>query len=83
MIEEITRLTGGRAFFPDAYSELELVDICTQIALELRHQYSIGFYPTNAANPPKGHKVQLKINPPKGFGRLALSYREGYQSSAK
>ncbi|HKG22635.1 MAG TPA: VWA domain-containing protein [Blastocatellia bacterium] len=82
-LEEITRMTGGRAFFPNAYNEPELVEICTRIALELRHQYSIGFYPSDLAADAKWHKVQVKVNPPKGLGRLSLSYRDGYQSFKK
>ncbi|MEW6208182.1 MAG: VWA domain-containing protein [Acidobacteriota bacterium] len=80
VLEEITRMTGGRAFFPNAYNEPELVEICTRIALELRHQYSFGFYPTDVTSEAKWHKVQVKVNPPKGLGRLSLTYREGYQS---
>ncbi|HLG16268.1 MAG TPA: VWA domain-containing protein [Blastocatellia bacterium] len=82
-LEEISRMTGGRAFFPNAYNEPELVEICTRIALELRHQYSLGFYPTNKTAESKWHKVQVKVNPPKGLGRLSLTYREGYQSFKK
>jgi Ca-activated chloride channel family protein len=81
VLEEITRMTGGRAFFPNAYNEPELVEICTRIALELRHQYSLAFYPTDRdKNNAKWHKVQVKVNPPKGLGRLSLSYKDGYQS---
>jgi Ca-activated chloride channel family protein len=83
VLEEITRMTGGRAFFPNAYNEPELVEICTRIALELRHQYSVGFYPTDLQSEAKWHKVQVKVNPPKGLGRLSLSYRDGYQSFKK
>ena len=83
VLEEITRMTGGRAFFPNAYNEPELVEICTRIALELRHQYSVGFYPTNIQSEAKWHKVQVKVNPPRGLGRLSLSYRDGYQSFKK
>jgi len=37
ILEEMTRIDwGGRAFFPNAYNEPELVEICTRIALELR-----------------------------------------------
>lgn len=82
-LEEITRMTGGRAFFPNAYNEPELVEICTRIALELRHQYAVGFYPTDTTSDTKWHKVNVKVNPPKGLGRLSLSYREGYQSFTK
>jgi Ca-activated chloride channel family protein len=83
VLEEITRMTGGRAFFPNAYNEPELVEICTRIALELRHQYSIGFYPTDRTSEAKWHKLQVKVNPPRGLGRLSLNYREGYQSFNK
>jgi Ca-activated chloride channel homolog len=79
-LEEIARMTGGRAFFPNAYNEPELVEICTRIALELRHQYSIGFYPTSRGSEPRWHKIHVKVNPPKGLGRLSLTYKEGYQS---
>lgn len=83
VLEEVTRMTGGRSFFPNAYNEPELVEICTRIALELRHQYSVGFYPTDIASEAKWHKVQVKVNPPRGLGRLSLMYREGYQSFKK
>ncbi|MFL6213830.1 MAG: VWA domain-containing protein [Blastocatellia bacterium] len=83
VLEEISRMTGGRAFFPNAYNEPELVEICTRIALELRHQYSIAFYPSDYTSDAKWHKLAVKINPPKGLGRLSLSYKDGYQSFKK
>ena len=83
ILEEMTRMTGGRAFFPNAYNEAELVEICTRIALELRHQYSVGYYPTDMHSEAKWHKVQVKVNPPRGLGRLSLSYKDGYQSFKK
>jgi Ca-activated chloride channel family protein len=83
LLEEITRVTGGRVFFPSFYNESELVEICARIALELRRQYSIGFYPTDLASEARWHKVQVKVNPPRGLSRLSLSYRDGYQSFTK
>ena len=83
VLEEITRSTGGRAFFPNAYNEPELVEICSRIALELRRQYSIGFYPTDLASDARWHKLQVKIKPPRGVGRLSLPYKDGYQSFNK
>src|SRR4029078_11292782 len=40
-IEDLTDLTGGRAFFPE--SIYELPDICTKIAVELKNQYVLGY----------------------------------------
>src|SRR5205814_7327363 len=65
MIEELSELTGGRAFFPDSIYELE--DICTKIAVELKNQYVIGYHSTNAAKDGKWRKLRLTINPPKGI----------------
>ncbi|HXG68556.1 MAG TPA: VWA domain-containing protein [Blastocatellia bacterium] len=80
ILEEITRMTGGRAFFPNAYNEAELVEICSRIALELRHQYSIGFYPSGTTSKDRWHDIKVKVKPPKGLGRLSLSYKDGYQA---
>jgi hypothetical protein len=56
------------------------MEICTRIALELRHQYAIGFYPSDTSNESKWHKIKVKVDKPKGLGRLSLSYKTGYQS---
>jgi len=76
VLEELSRSTGGRAFFPS--SEEELVDVCTQIALELRHQYSIGYYPTAEIRDGRWHKLKVKVDPPPGLPRLAVRAKEGY-----
>jgi len=78
VLSQITALTGGRAFA--AGSGMNFVEICTLIALELRHQYSIGFYPSDALSPVKVHRVQVKVNAPRGLGRLTLNYKTQYES---
>jgi Ca-activated chloride channel family protein len=76
-LKHLAGMSGGRAFFP---SEDQLVDIYSRISLMLRHQYLIGFYPTGGEATPRRHKLRLKLNAPKGLGRLTLSYKDGYQS---
>src|SRR3989442_1459963 len=76
MIEELTDLTGGRAFFPDNVYELE--DICTKIAVELKNQYVIGYHSTNAAKDGKWRKLRMKVNPPKGIAHLNVKSKSGY-----
>lgn len=44
-LSKLSAVTGGKAFFPD--SDKELSEAFEQIALELRHQYSIGYRPKN------------------------------------
>lgn len=76
IIEEITSLTGGRAFAP--MSAFELSDVVTRIALELRHQYSLGFYPTNAMLDGNWRRIRLKVRPIPGLPRIHVRGREGY-----
>jgi len=76
MVEELSDLTGGRAFFPDSVYELE--DICTKIAVELKNQYVIGYKSTNEAKDGKWRKLRLKVNPPKGLPRLSVRAKSGH-----
>jgi Ca-activated chloride channel family protein len=79
LIEELTELTGGRAFFPDSVYELE--DICTKIAVELKNQYVIGYKSTNEAKDGKWRKLRLKVNPPKGLPNLNIRNKPGYYAA--
>jgi Ca-activated chloride channel family protein len=76
VLEELARSTGGRAFFPT--SEEELVDVCTQIALELRHQYSIGYYPTSEDRDGRWHRVKVKVAPAPGVPAMSVRAKSGY-----
>ena len=79
MVEELSDLTGGRAFFPDSVYELE--DICTKIAVELKNQYVIGYHSTNEAKDGKWRKLRVKVNPPKGITRLNVRAKQGYYAA--
>ena len=81
-LQSLSAWSGGMAFAPE--DEPQTRDIYTRIALMLRHQYAIGFYPTDAASSSiDWHKVRISISAPKGLGRLALNYKKGYRSFAK
>jgi Ca-activated chloride channel family protein len=84
VLEEMTRVSGGTAYFPDRVdSEQELFGVCTQIALEMRQQYTLGFYPATPATNAKWHKLRVNVKPQAGSSKLSLSYREGYQLPKK
>lgn len=76
ILDELSNVSGGKAFFPRSPAEMD--DIFEQIALELRHQYSIGYRPNNFANDGKWHKVKVKVTPPRGLPRLFVRAKEGY-----
>jgi Ca-activated chloride channel family protein len=76
---ELASTSGGASYAPQTGSEREPFDICTQIGLEMRRQYSIGFYPTDASGRTGRHKIRIRVIPREGAGSLRLSYREGYR----
>lgn len=78
-LEELTSVTGGKAFFPG--TDVEMDEIFERIALELRHQYSIGYIPTDFQPDGKWRKVKVRVKPPRGLPRLSVRSREGYYAT--
>jgi len=81
ILDELSGVSGGKAFFPRSAAEMD--DIFEQIALELRHQYSIGYNKPEAfATDGKWHRVKVKVTPPRGLPRLFVRSKEGYYATA-
>jgi Ca-activated chloride channel family protein len=76
ILDELASVSGGKAFFPRSAAEMD--DIFEQIALELRHQYSIGYKPIDFSNDGRWHRIKVKVNPPRGLPRLFVRSKEGY-----
>src|SRR5882724_4372715 len=76
ILDELAGVSGGKAFYPRSGAEMD--DIFEQIALELRHQYSIGYKPRDFVTNGKWHKIKIKVDPPRGLPRLFPRYKEGY-----
>jgi Ca-activated chloride channel family protein len=76
ILEELSAVSGGKAFFPNTSAEMD--ELFERIALELRHQYSIGYRPKDFVNDGKWHKLKVKVTPPRGLPRLFVRSREGY-----
>ena len=80
ILDELAGVSGGKAFFPRSAAEMD--DIFEQIALELRHQYSIGYKPDTFVNDGKWHRVKVKVTPPRGLPRLFVRSKEGYYATS-
>jgi Ca-activated chloride channel family protein len=78
-LDEITSLTGGKSFYPK--TDVELDEIFERIALELRHQYSIGYTPKGFEPNGQWRKVRVRVKPPRGLPRLTVRNREGYYAT--
>ena len=79
VLEEVTRMTGGRAFFPTSINELE--GICAQIGVDLKNQYVIGYRPLNLSSDGKWRKIKVKIKGPSGMPSLSVRAKTGYYAS--
>jgi Ca-activated chloride channel homolog len=51
--------TGGKAFFPDKLTDIH--NIVAEIAGELRNQYSIGYFSSNAAHDGSFRRVKIEL----------------------
>jgi len=76
VLNHLTALGGGKAFYPQLPEDD--LDACLRIALELRHQYSIGFYPSDVTSGRRWRELKVNLNAPHVLGRLALIYRRDY-----
>ena len=75
-LTQLANATGGLAFFPEDANDTEA--ICTQIARDIRNQYTLAYYPTNTARDGSYRAVQVEVNPPRGTGKLSVRTRSGY-----
>jgi Ca-activated chloride channel family protein len=76
ILDDIAGVSGGKAFFPRDSAEMD--NIFESIALELRHQYAIGYRPPNFNANGKWHHLKVKVNPPRGLPHLFVRSRDGY-----
>lgn len=71
--------SGGRVFFPT--NSIALTEAFENIALELRHQYSISYRPSNFRADGKWHRVKVKVRAPQELKRIFVRSREGYYAA--
>jgi Ca-activated chloride channel family protein len=81
-LEELTRATGGRSWFPADVSEVER--ITPEIAHEIRNQYIVGYTPTNTAQDGTYRKIHVQVSVPGATVRTRSGYyaRGGHTSGA-
>jgi len=76
LLSEIATQTGGRAVAASLSSDLP--SVAARIAIELRNQYVLAYYPKEQARDGKYHTVELKLTQPPGVPALKSHWRQGY-----
>jgi Ca-activated chloride channel homolog len=67
--------SGARLYRADTTGNLKKA--YSQIAEELRHQYSLSYYPSNTARDGSYRRIRVRVEPPK----LVVRAREGYRAA--
>lgn len=75
VLRRLARVTGGEAFFPGQLQEV--VTICERIAGDIRHQYTLGYVPTNVLQPGTWRAIRVTAHNA-GNGNLTVRTRSGY-----
>jgi Ca-activated chloride channel homolog len=76
VLSEIATQTGGRAFAAALTGDLP--SVAARIAVELRNQYVLGYYPKNQKRDGTYRKVEVKVSQPSGVSALKAHWRQGY-----
>jgi VWFA-related protein len=80
LLSELSEQGGGRYYQIDNAAELPAV--AAKIGQELRHQYLLGYTPTNQERDGKYRRVRVKVVRPAGLGKLSADWRRGYYAPA-
>jgi Ca-activated chloride channel homolog len=75
VLRRLSKATGGIAYFPGPSNTV--TSISTQIARDLREQYTLGFAPEKAAKVHSFRKLEVKVTAP-GHSRIRVRTRPGY-----
>jgi Ca-activated chloride channel homolog len=75
-LSEIAQASGGLSFFPENVDDVHA--ICEQVAHDIRHQYTLAYYPSNGAKDGTFRTVRVDVIPPRGHGKLVARTRNGY-----
>ena len=81
LLNEMTELTGGRAFTVENLNDLP--DIAAKIGMELRNQYILGYHPSHKARDARWRKIKIKLRTPKGLPPLTAYAKTGYYAPSR
>ncbi len=78
VLKRLALTTGGEAFFPDRLKDV--VTVCDSIARDIRHQYTLGYVSSKAAQS-GGYRTIKVVARAEGKGKLQVRTRAGYIAS--
>ncbi len=76
VLKQLAEATGGKAYFPRSLDQVE--PICVAIARDIRNQYTLGYYPTNANKDGTFRRVQIQLTDHHDSKHYIVRTRPGY-----
>ena len=76
ILEKLAEVTGGEAYFPRSLDDVQ--NTCEQIAHDIRNQYTLAYYPTNARKDGTFRNVRVDAFANGNHSKLAVRTRPGY-----
>jgi VWFA-related protein len=76
ILEKLADATGGQAYFPKSLDDVQ--STCEQIAHDIRNQYTLAYYPSNARKDGTFRNVRVDAFASGSRSKLAVRTRPGY-----
>jgi Ca-activated chloride channel family protein len=81
IMDILASASGGKSYSPSNVEKMS--EAFEQIALELRHQYSIGYTPSNLNPDGRWRRLKVAVTPPAGAPRLVVRSRKEYYATRR
>lgn len=75
VLKQLARLSGGQAFFPEKVPDV--VNVLETVSRDIRHQYTLGYTPSNASRDGTFRRIAVKLTGPHASHWIART-RTGY-----
>jgi VWFA-related protein len=76
VLEKLSEVSGGQAYFPKSLDEVE--STCVGIARDIRSQYTLAYYSTNSKKDGTFRAVRVDAAAPRRSEKLTVRTRTGY-----
>jgi VWFA-related protein len=76
-LRRLAQATGGKAYFPRHVNEVE--DVLREIALDIRHSYTLAYVSSNAARDGAFRRIRVTVTDPSRRS-LVVRARDGYRA---
>jgi len=80
-LEKLAKATGGKAFFPSNVHQCH--EVVKKIALEVSHQYNLGYYPRGPADDAEWRKIKVEVRHSESGARPVARTRTRYLAAKR